>query len=516
MIGYLLDPAIQVQDENGVTITGARLYVYNSNTSDLAETYKDFDGTRNTNPVITDTLGNCTIIAEDGIAYDIVFKDAHDNLLFTKQNITVKQGGSGTGNVQVVAGYGIDVDSTVSAGIRKYEVAIDPTIVETVENITKYEAGDNIVLTNLPNNEKAINLANEVVLSDNNYQSKLNSEQNTFVNTSANKASIQDASGFYASNMSQTTYTEVGYDHIVSTNSSATIDWQLGNKEITISSNSGNGDYGKLHLGLDDVSLEERHTFSPDKVYSLTGACISAQSALTAVMSGDMTPYSGGTGISVSNHQISCNGDITPYSGGTGISISNHQISCNGDITPYSGGTNITVNNHQISCTGDMTPYSAGDNINITNHVISGKDWASTFNDIVYADPLVLGKSNTVTNTRNPNVDYLDEIYGHYNNINGYHNCIHGLNNFIDGTNIYIFGQNNGMSATTNGTPCSVCIGERNKIETSNGGTFLIGNDLSGDNNSYNKIKIGFANNYLEINGDGTFYKVINGNRTQI
>lgn len=494
MIGYLLDPAIQVQNENGVTIAGARLYVYNSNTSVLAETYKDFDGTRNTNPVITDTLGNCTIIAEDGIAYDIVFKDEHDNLLFTKQNITVKQGSSGTGNVQIVAGYGIDVNSTVSAGIRKYEVAIDPTIVETIENITKYEAGDNIVLTNLPNNEKAINLANEVILSDNNFQSRLNTEQNTFTNTSANKGSVQDAAGFYVSNLPQTTYTEVGYDHIVSTNSFATIDWQLDNNEITVSADSGNGDYGKLHLGLDDVLLEERHTFSPDKVYSLTGACTSAQSAFAAVISGDLTPYSGGTGISVSNHQISCTGDITPYS----------------------AGSNIAINNHQISCTGDVTPYSAGDNINITNHVISGKDWASAFTDIVYADPLVLGKNNSATNTRNPSVDYLDEIYGHYNNINGYHNCTHGLNNIIDGTNIYIFGQNNTMSATSNGTPCSVCIGERNKIETSNGGTFLIGNELSGDNNSYNKIKIGFANNYLEINGDGTFYKVVNGTRTPI
>ena len=101
MLGYLLDPAIQVQNENGVTIAGAHVYVYDSNTSELAETYKDFVGTRNTNPVITDTLGNCTIIAEDGIAYDVVFKDDHDNLLFTKENVSVNQGSSSSSSCRL-------------------------------------------------------------------------------------------------------------------------------------------------------------------------------------------------------------------------------------------------------------------------------------------------------------------------------------------------------------------------------------------------------------------------------
>ena len=179
MLGYLLDPAIQVQNENGVTIAGARVYVYDSNTSELAETYKDFEGTRNTNPVITDTLGNCTIIAEDGIAYDVVFKDDHDNLLFTKENISVNQGSS-SGNVQVVAGYGIDVTPTTSAGVQKYEVAIDPTIVETFDNMTQYEAGDNIVITDLSGNRKAIGLNEDVYFSDSTNQSLLNSDEILF------------------------------------------------------------------------------------------------------------------------------------------------------------------------------------------------------------------------------------------------------------------------------------------------------------------------------------------------
>ena len=77
------------------------------------------------------------------------------------------------------------------------------------------------------------------------------------------------------------------------------------------------------------------------------------------------------------------NWDVTPYTGGTGISVSNHQISCTGDITPYTGGTGISVSNHQISCTGDITAYTAGSNISISNHVVSSKDWSSDISSTV-------------------------------------------------------------------------------------------------------------------------------------
>lgn len=284
MLGYLLDPAIQVQNENGVTIAGARIYVYNSNTSVLAETYKDFNGTRNTNPVITDTLGNCTVIVEDGIAYDVILKDAQDNLLFSKQNVTVTHGGS-VGNVQVAAGYGIEVTPSVSASVQKYEVAIDPTIVETIDTITKYEAGDNIVLTDLPNNKKAINLADEVVLSENNYQSTLNSRQNTFTNTSA--SSIQNADGFYVSDENQTEFTDITKNYIqIVGPSTASIDKRLVEQDNLLQidyTDNGNSTYKTLSATPDDVTIW-RHRGSGPAEYSLTGACASAQSAWSAII----------------------------------------------------------------------------------------------------------------------------------------------------------------------------------------------------------------------------------------
>ena len=83
--------------------------------------------------------------------------------------------------------------------------------------------------------------------------------------------------------------------------------------------------------------------------------------------------------------------DITPYSAGSNINVTNHVISGkdwsneiaaagSGDKTPYSGSSGIQVQDHVISITGEVgRVYSAGANINISNqNVISGKDWTNT------------------------------------------------------------------------------------------------------------------------------------------
>ncbi len=89
------------------------------------------------------------------------------------------------------------------------------------------------------------------------------------------------------------------------------------------------------------------------------------------------------------NYQISSkdwSSDISnAVSGKLDTSTYNTYVSAhaNDDNTPYSAGTGISITNHQISCNGDITPYSAGSNINITNHVVSGKDWSSDISTTV-------------------------------------------------------------------------------------------------------------------------------------
>lgn len=98
MTSYLLDPFIQVNDNNGLTVPGAKVYVYNADTTVPAVTYCDYEGHLNTNPVIADSLGHVSVIAEQGYLYDVVINYPDDTLLMSQKGIS-PCGGSGGGSV---------------------------------------------------------------------------------------------------------------------------------------------------------------------------------------------------------------------------------------------------------------------------------------------------------------------------------------------------------------------------------------------------------------------------------
>lgn len=159
-LGYLLEPFIQVNTIVGTPVVGAKIYVYNGNTSVLATTYNDFEGHLNTNPVRTNTLGNCTIIADDSISYDIEIRDALGLLLMSKKNITIGNTASGTGELVVEAGYGIEVTRTTGS----WKVAVDTDLIATQDDLSdkqdKLQAGANIGITN----DNTINVVNRKTL----------------------------------------------------------------------------------------------------------------------------------------------------------------------------------------------------------------------------------------------------------------------------------------------------------------------------------------------------------------
>lgn len=93
MTSYLLDPFIQVNDNNGLTVPGAKVYVYNADTTVPAVTYCDFEGHLNTNPVVADSLGHVSVIAEQGRFYDVVIDSPYGTTLMSQKHIT--PGGQG-------------------------------------------------------------------------------------------------------------------------------------------------------------------------------------------------------------------------------------------------------------------------------------------------------------------------------------------------------------------------------------------------------------------------------------
>src|SRR5690606_40287500 len=66
-------------------------------------TYQDLAGsTANANPVILDSAGMAVIRQTDGVAYKWVVSDSDDNVLWTRDNITVGTSAGGSGSDYLV------------------------------------------------------------------------------------------------------------------------------------------------------------------------------------------------------------------------------------------------------------------------------------------------------------------------------------------------------------------------------------------------------------------------------
>lgn len=160
VLGYLISPVVQIVDNNGKPIVGAKIYVYKAGTTNTVNTYRDFSNHYNTTPVLTDTLGNCTIIAPDDMIYDIVVKDNRNNLLMSKDNLTVSSGINPDINLRFNEGYGIIIRKNGNT----VTIAVDTDIIATKDDLAakqdKLTAGDNIDITN----NNIINVVNRKTL----------------------------------------------------------------------------------------------------------------------------------------------------------------------------------------------------------------------------------------------------------------------------------------------------------------------------------------------------------------
>lgn len=141
---YLVEPFIQVQDINGKPVAGAKIYVKESDTTNSVITYQNFDGGLNTVPVLTDELGNATVlVADDCGLCDVYVYDDKDNLLFSKKYITPGQGGEAT-VVSITEGYGCTVSTTGNT----FVIGVDTSLIATKDDLNAYQeklsGGDNI------------------------------------------------------------------------------------------------------------------------------------------------------------------------------------------------------------------------------------------------------------------------------------------------------------------------------------------------------------------------------------
>lgn len=364
---YAIDLLNQFNDYNGTVLSNGKMYVYYLGRVALANVYHDVDGqVPIPNPVELDNLGMAQVYVSNAHDYTIVLTDVYGNEMFSR-DLFVNGSAEGGGNARLYEGIDPIVvnneQNIISAKLANLGVESPLYFIEDTEestvigvsgdfasvsasaNLTAYKEDDvtwisgkdwSTDITNASANAYEQATANDYRPLFEGDNGKISAIDNSAIlipdvvdySAGANinisnhvvsldtaveltdilrdRGAILDPSGLYVSNLQQTTYTEIGKDHVFSTDGSASIGWQLGNKAISIGDNSGNGDYRNLILGLDDVLLEERHQEpTPDKVYSLTGACESALSAINMINSGDNQAYSAGANINITDHVIS-------------------------------------------------------------------------------------------------------------------------------------------------------------------------------------------------------------------
>jgi hypothetical protein len=91
MATTLVEVLTQIRDELGEEpLAGGLIYTYSAGTTTPLATYQDLDGeVANTNPIELDSSGMAVIRLTDGVAYKFEYTEPNDNLLWTRDNITV-------------------------------------------------------------------------------------------------------------------------------------------------------------------------------------------------------------------------------------------------------------------------------------------------------------------------------------------------------------------------------------------------------------------------------------------
>lgn len=99
MATTFVDVLLQLHNELGTDVlSGGKIQTYEAGTSTPLATYQDLEGnTANTNPVILDSAGMAIIRQTDGVAYKWEVYDSDDNLLWTRDDITVGVSSSSSG-----------------------------------------------------------------------------------------------------------------------------------------------------------------------------------------------------------------------------------------------------------------------------------------------------------------------------------------------------------------------------------------------------------------------------------
>lgn len=151
-LGYLISPALQLEDINGKPLTGGWLNVYVHGTLNHAVTYKDYSGHLNANDIVLNNKGMAVIIANSAATYDVYCYDRHGVEQWSRLNVCTIGSGSGGGGGDYTEGYGIIISGDDVISIDQSTVQSKLTTgggVEIVNNEIGLKVDNSTIMINV-------------------------------------------------------------------------------------------------------------------------------------------------------------------------------------------------------------------------------------------------------------------------------------------------------------------------------------------------------------------------------
>lgn len=332
----------QAQDHNGTILAGGRLYVYYKGRTALATTYVDPAGNvENTNPIILDNMGRCSVYASANYSYTLVWCDMYGREKFSYDKDLLDP---------------VPVEDTYSIGIKG-----DDTI-----QVNQSTSGQTVVF-NLHAKGEDYNGIEPIVVNNDSREISAN-----------HKPLGVEAPLFFAQDDEEATIIGMDPDAVAPLvepfvySAVSAISGNFATSSFVIQQTSGKQD--KLTPGS-YVEITQQNVINvtgvqPAGSYAtvndfvgLSGYINEHEAAWTSGKE-----YSAGANINITNDVISGKDwttDIQNATSGLAGKLDASAFSAftaTADVTPYSAGNNVTIENHVISLTGDLGKIYSGQN----------------------------------------------------------------------------------------------------------------------------------------------------------
>lgn len=328
-LGYLISPALQVEDTNGKPLVGGHITVYKHGTTIPYITHKDFDGDVNPAEVILDAKGMCVLLADDAYMYDVYCTDRNRVEQWSRKNVSVGGGSGGSEVANIVSSDGTVVVTSSGDTVDLSVPGVKPSAFSGNGNTMTGNGQVTYSMQEMTGNDIHIDDDGHILLKKGWYHYDL-----TFVlqwnGTPGNEIDevcvIAGNQYFYGS-----------LDH--------SAQFTLGNFY------NMSGDF---QVEVDDTRFSVNVSGMPlDNLGSINFPEVSLHVLRGVSENSGGIEYTEGFGINISSSEV--------------ISVDPNEVQ-----TKLTAGTNITIDaNNVISATGGGASYTAGAGIDITNDVIS-------------------------------------------------------------------------------------------------------------------------------------------------